>query len=126
MLPARLQFSIQRFLRAPDIRAERLDTSEGANNMCAWAAQVFVDRTLGARLLYVQGARQRWHAKTSEHLHWNYYTTSWADAWHVMVQYGPYAIDFTARQFDPRLPYPWVMPRAQVSRHWRIVSSVEF
>ncbi len=88
--------------------------SEAGN--CAMVSEQFIDwlheKGIGAKSLTVYMAKNPMWAKRAG------VTSGSGDDAHTAVLVGDMVVDFTVRQFDPKLPYPRIIPMHAFKDEW--------
>jgi alkylation response protein AidB-like acyl-CoA dehydrogenase len=95
-MPDLIPALLQEFLVLPAVERERLDTPEGADGMCHWAA--------GALLRYAKERRPDLELRIVEtlgHAHDPCF-------WHCFAKIGDTYCDLTLRQIEPAAAFPYV------------------
>lgn len=119
MLDSLLQDFVRRF--------PRLATKGGSFGKCKFISYELAlylrRRGVKAKLLHVQGLAQP-KLRSTAHESWaNKPSKDWS---HYVVLVGDTAIDMTARQFDPKLDHPRIVPRATLVEEWTTVETDSF
>lgn len=115
ILPPHLQRSVDGFLADHPTLARRND----AVGACAWASREFADRVEHAEVVHLLGSKVPFPRRAQ---YWRHHPRLDPELYHVVVRvYGLY-IDFTRRQFEPRVMHPYIRGGREMRQDWHHIT----
>ena len=109
--PRKLVQQVRRLLA----RMPELATPDGACGVCEWASKKAVADLRQGEVIHLLGSRVPYPRR---HADWRDYPARDPYFYHVVFRVGPWYIDLTARQLDPKAPHPLFKTQAQMRRDW--------